>query len=139
MLKKEQIVISDETVGDHLFWLSVEEGRLYVKDIPVGSFEKARLYPGILINALHLSNFKTDPSISFFPKTTIEKLDLFYSPLYPVKVFLRGNTSFGEIEGELNIKTKRGFIDIFGDPKELRRFLRLKKVKEGHYRYAFSY
>lgn len=139
LLQKDQIVISNEKLGDRLLWLDVKDGDLYIKDIFVGSFEKMVLYPDIFINGVYLRGFHTNRSISLFPKITIEKLDLFYTPFYPIKVFINGKTSFGKVSGWVNIQTKQGEIDIFGEPKELKKFVKLTKVKEGHYRYAFGY
>jgi hypothetical protein len=139
LLEKEKIVISKEKLADRGLWFTAQKGEVYIKGIPIGSFKKVTIYPAVLVNLLHISEFHTNPSISFFPKTVVNRLDLFYSPFYPFKIVINGETSIGSLKGEIDIKSKKGFIDIFAEPKELRKYFRLTKVKEGHYRYAFSY
>jgi hypothetical protein len=65
----------------------------------------------------------------------IQKLYLFYTPFYPIKMLIYGNSSFGKIKGEINLKTKKGFIDIYS-PTPIHF---MKKIAQGQYRYEFNY
>jgi len=134
ILAKEQIIISDETVHDGLFALRLNNGNLFVKDIDIGNFEQTEIYPDIFFNLLAIKNFSSNKNISLLPNIKIFKLFVCYSPFYPIKVLIWGKSNFGNIKGEINLKTKKGFVDLFS-----KQSLPFKKVKEGQYRYEFSY
>ena len=134
LLHQQQITLSDETIHDNFFSFNIEGAKLFVKDIEVGQIAKASLYPELFINALVIKDFNTNKSITLLPKIGIRKLIFFYTPFYPIKVFIKGESSDGEIKGSIELMKRKGFIDIAS-----KKPLPLKKTKEGYYRYEFSY
>ena len=134
ILHQQQIILSDETIYDNFFSFHVEDAKLFVKDIEVGQITKASLYPEFFINALIIKDFNTNKSISLLPKIEIRKLIFLYTPFYPIKIFIKGEASDGEIKGSIELMKRKGFIDIAS-----KKPLPLKKTKEGYYRYEFSY
>lgn len=134
LLAQEQIIISDEKIHDGLLALLLQDGTLFVKDIDIGKFDEIAIYPDIFVNLVAIKNFRSNKTISLLPHIEIEKLFLLYSPLYPLKAIIRGKSNLGAIKGEVDLKNKRGFIDILS-----KKALPLKKVKEGQFRYEFSY
>ncbi len=134
ILHHNQIILSDESVNDNFFTFHIQNAKLFVKDIEVGKIAQATLYPEFLINALVIKEFRANKNISFLPILTIHSLSFFYTPFYPMKIFIKGSSSNGAIQGSINIIKHKGFIDIAS-----KKALPLKKTKEGYYRYEFSY
>ena len=139
LLQKHLVVVSDEKLQENPIALVVKDGNLYVKGLLVGSFQKLSFYPDLLFNAVRLENFHKSRSISMIPDISIDSLDLFYTPFYPIKLFIKGEGSFGKVKGSVNLWHKKGIVDLFGKPGNLGKFVKLKKIEEGHYRYEFSY
>ena len=139
LLQKHRIIVSDEKIQENPIALVVTDGNFYVKGLLVGSFQKLSFYPDLLFNTVRLEHFHKNRSISIIPNISIDSLDLFYTPLYPIKLFIQGEGSFGKVEGSVDLWHKKGVVELFGEPKNLGKFVKLKKIKEGHYRYEFSY
>jgi len=138
LLYQRGIVISDEQVRERALALELLDGKLYLKGILIGDFNQIQIYPDILFNLVTIQGFKRNKSIALIPDIAIERLLLFYTPFYPIKVFLKGEGSFGRLDGWIDLVERRGEIDLFGNPKGLGSLLKLKKIEEGHYRYEFT-
>ena len=135
-MQKEHTIISNERLEEYPFSLIIKNGTLFVEGVNIGKFEKIEVYPDILFNLIHLQNFYSFEQLAFLPKIFIKDCTIFYTPLYPIKIFLKGTTSLGRIEGNINLKKRTGFIDIQTN-KHLP--IPAKKIKEGLYRYEFRY
>lgn len=136
LLQKEHIIISNEHLEEHPFSFIIKKGTLYVKRVQVGKFETIQIYPDILFNMVRLHNFYSFEQLAFLPKIFIKDCTIFYTPLYPIKIFLKGTSSLGKIEGNIHLKKRSGFIDI--QTKKHLPFP-VKKIKEDLYRYEFRY
>jgi len=132
-LKKEQIIVSDEKITEYPLSLELRNGTIFAKSVEAGSFEKIVVYPDIFVNVVLIRNLRSN--ISLLPKANIQKLIIFYTPLYPIKAFIKGESGFGPIEGEIDLKAKKGFIDILSQKP----ISFMKQVEKGRYRYEFSY
>jgi hypothetical protein len=138
-LQPSQIVIADERLHETPLALQVEKGKLFFKDIEMADFEDITIYPDILFNLIEVKHLKKNRAISLLPEITIEKLLLFYTPLYPIKAWIKGESSLGSIKGYVDLRKKRVRIDLFTShlPQQLQSLM--KKIEEGHYRYEYSY
>ncbi|BCD63165.1 hypothetical protein NitYY0826_P06 (plasmid) [Nitratiruptor sp. YY08-26] len=137
LLAPQQIIISDETLKENPIAFLAKNGTLYVKDIEVGIFESLAIYPDIFFNMIDLKNFHSNKKISLIPAIDINRFRIFYTPFYPIKILLRGDSRIGKISGSIDLFAKKGFIDVF-TTKPIK-MLPLKKIKQGQYRYEFSY
>ncbi len=137
LLAPQQIVISDERLTENPIALLAKNGSIYIKDIEVGIFDSLAIYPDILFNMIDLRNFHSNKKISLLPAIDIDRLRIFYTPLYPIKILLRGDSSMGKLSGSIDLLAKKGFVDIF-TTKPIK-ILPLKKITQGQYRYEFSY
>jgi hypothetical protein len=133
------LVISNESIKEHLLSTEIKKAKLFIKGIEIGDIKKAAIYPDILANALVVEDFTTNKNISLIPAIDIKNLTLFYTPIYPIKLFIKAKSNIGKIEGFVNLKERKVLIDIFGNPRGLREFIKIKRVAKGHYRYEFSY
>jgi len=137
LLYPQQIVISDERLKENPIALLAKDGSLYVKGVQAGIFDTLTFYPDIFINMIQLEGFHSNRSITLIPKIDIQKLRLFYTPFYPIKIFIQGDTTLGKITGSIDLLAKKGSIDLLGDQPP--KMFPLKKISEGRYRYEFSY
>ena len=137
LLQPQQIVISDERLEETPISLLAKDGTLYIKSIEAGVFDTLSFYPDIFFNMIELKNFHSNRSITIIPKIDIQKLRLFYTPFYPIKIFIQGDSSLGKITGSIDLLAKKGVVDLSTThPPQM---LPLKKISEGLYRYEFSY
>ena len=137
LLAPQQIVISDETLQETPVSVLAKKGLVYVKDIEVGGFDSLAIYPDIFFNLIDLGGFRSNKKVSLFPAIDIERLRIFYTPFYPIKIWIKGEGNIGKISGSIDLLAKKGFVDIF-TAKPIK-MLPLKKIKQGQYRYEFSY
>jgi len=137
LLQSEQIVISNERLEETPISLLAKDGTLYIKSIEAGVFNTLSFYPDIFFNMVELKNFHSNRSITIIPKIDIQTLRVFYTPFYPIKIFIQGDSSLGKITGSIDLLAKKGSVDLLSSHPP--RMLPLKKISEGRYRYEFSY
>ena len=138
--QKDGVVVSGEQVEDGFFSLTLKNGEVFIKDIPSAIFEDVRLYPEIFFNLLSIKNAKTSSSLPLPKPIEIVDLKLVYTPFYPIKVWIRGKSNIGDLSGWIDLKAKKGRIDIASqEPLEKLFGKSLIKVTKGKYRYEFGY
>ncbi len=137
LLHPQQIIISDEHLEETPISLLAKNGTVYIKSIKSGMFDTLGFYPDIFLNMIELKNFHSNRSITLIPKVDIQTLRVFYTPFYPIKIFIKGNSSLGKITGSIDLLAKKGSVDLLSSHPP--RILPLKKISEGRYRYEFSY
>ena len=130
-IKKQEIVISDEKIDEGPLSLTLRQGTIFVKGAQAGEFERISVYPDILYNLVLIHNMRS----SLVPNLGIQEAKIFYTPLYPLKAFIKGRSSFGPITGEIDIKAKRGFVEILSTKP----IPFMKSIEKGRYRYEFGY
>ncbi|SMC10188.1 hypothetical protein [Nitratiruptor tergarcus] len=138
-LYPSQIIVSDEKIRETPVSLHIENGKLFFKDIEMGEFEHIAIYPDIFFNLLKIEHFQKNREISLLPNITLTNLTIFYTPFYPIKAWIKGKSSLGSIKGYVNLRQRRVQIDLFASklPGQLQSLM--KKIKEGQYRYEYSY
>ena len=137
LLHPQQIIISDEHLEETPISLLAKNGTVYIKSIKSGMFDTLGFYPDIFLNMIELKNFHSNRSITLIPKVDIQTLRVFYTPFYPIKIFIKGDSSLGKITGSIDLLAKKGSVDLLSSHPP--RMLPLKKISEGRYRYEFSY
>ncbi|NPA63616.1 MAG: hypothetical protein GXO16_01455 [Epsilonproteobacteria bacterium] len=130
-IKKHDVIISDERIEEGALSLLLQEGTIYIKGAEAAKFEKTAIYPDILVNLVQIEKMR----FQLLPEVEIEKILVVYTPLYPVKAFIKGQSSFGPVEGAIDLKSRRGFIDILST----RPIPFMKSIEKGRYRYEFGY
>ncbi|NPA64459.1 MAG: hypothetical protein GXO16_05750 [Epsilonproteobacteria bacterium] len=128
---KQEVIISDERIEEGPLSLTLHQGTIFVKGAQAGEFDRIALYPDILYNLILIFNMRS----SLVPDLSIQEAKIFYTPFYPLKVFIKGQSSLGPITGEIDLKAKRGFVDILS-PKPIPF---MKSIEKGRYRYEFGY
>jgi hypothetical protein len=127
-LKKENIYInSDIKSGISLY---LKNGVVYYNGMDISKFENTEILPFIFYNqikgkniTLNIGNYK------------INSLNIVYTVFYPIKIFVKGDSSFGKIDGEVNLIKKEVKIYIKNlTNNSLKKFLR--KDDKGYFYYA---
>ncbi len=127
-LAKEKIYINSKIKSN--LKLTLYNGTIYQNDIDFAYFKKIDIMPFLLYNNIKVKNLKIN-----FQNYKIKTLNITYSILNPVKIYISGKSSFGIISGEINLLKR--FIRIYIlnlSDVNLKTFLR--KDNKGYFYYA---
>lgn len=138
-LYSSQIILSDEKIHETSISLHIDDGKLFFKDIEVGEFKHIAIYPDIFVNLLKINHFQKNKEISLLPDIVLDNITFFYTPFYPIKAWIKGESSLGHIRGYIDLRQRRVQIDLFASklPGQLQSLM--KKIKEDQYRYEYNY
>ena len=110
--------------------LTLYNGKIYQNGINLASFKETTIIPFILYNKISAKDININ-----FQNYKIKNLDITYTLLNPIKIYISGNANFGKIEGIINLFEHFIKIYIFNlNDSNLKPFL--KKDKKGYYYYA---
>jgi len=133
-LKEKNIIISNETITDTWFGLTIKNADIYVSGIKMAHTNKLNFNFFFLYSQLTINTIKIDDSFANMVPKNIHTLTATYSLLNPLKIKLDGDGSFGVLEGSIALLNKK--IEIhFPVQKELKtvkKFLK-KDTKKGWY------
>lgn len=138
-LKKSDIIISNETIKDTWYGIKIIDADIYLKGAKMAHLSKIELNIFFLYNRLILNNIVTNKAFHNDAPKSIEEINIIYSILDPLHIKLNSIGSFGEAEGEVNIKDR---IITIGFPvaKEIKPFRKfLKKDSTGEWKYETDY
>ena len=133
-LTKYKAIIGEEQIRDRFFDLELKNGKLFIDEIDMASFEKINIYPTFFINKVKLQNFSPTKSLQKIMPVEIRNLVLFHTIFNPLKIDIKIGGNFGDGEGVVDLDKK--FVKIYLKPKKesksfskIKKFL--KKTKEG--------
>jgi len=127
-LSKKNIYINSKI--DSSVSLNLKNGIIYYNGMDIITFDKVKILPFIFFNKIEAYNLKIK-----FQNLKIRKIDIVYSIVNPFKVYINGNSNFGEIKGNVNLLKKHIKIYILNLSNNiLKKFL--KKDKKGYFYYA---
>ena len=133
-LKKNNIIISNETIKDTWVGLKIDHADIYVSGAKVATNRELNFIFLFLYAKVSLNDLIIDKSLHTVAPKRVESLTATYSVLNPLKVILKGKGSFGELEGTVTLKDRKIEI-LFPKPKDLipiKKFLK-KDTKKGWY------
>ncbi|WOE70574.1 hypothetical protein RZR97_03140 [Hydrogenimonas thermophila] len=107
ILKKEHIILSDETPSDKIFIFSVKDISLLYDDITVANISDTSLLPLFFYNKLTIENIKLNKTMKIFFPEKINEAVVTYSILDPLNIHLASKGNFGKAVGTLNLKTRK--------------------------------
>lgn len=111
-LKKEKIVISNESVDDTYLGLRIKNGILYYEELKVGEIESISIYLLLFYNSIELKNFKVyDDAATILPRNT-KRLELRYTILDPLAIKLFAIGDFGELKGTYKVLDKKFSLEL---------------------------
>ena len=127
-LAKENIYINSKINSFNT--LNLENGTVYYNGMDIITFNKIEILPFVFFNKIDVNNLKIK-----LENLDIKKADITYSVLNPLKVYIKGSSNFGDIDGEIDLIKRKIKIYILNLNN---RFLKnmLKKDKKGYFYYA---
>ena len=127
-LSKENIYINSDI--DSSININLKKGTVYYNGMDLVTFNKVIISPFIFFNKIEADNIKIK-----FQDLKITKIDVIYSIINPLKVYIKGSSNFGEINGYIDLVKRKIKIYILNlNNNFLKNFL--KKDKKGYFYYV---
>ena len=127
-LQKEKIYINSE-INSNLISLNLKNGTIFYKGIDAVKFKDIFIYPFLFFNNLNATNIKID-----FGNLNINNLDFTYSIINPLKVYIKGDSNFGKIDGIIDLVNRKIKVYILNLNNSTLKAI-LKKDKKGYFYY----
>jgi len=138
-LKEKNIIISNESIIDTWYGVKIKNADIYVAGAKVANTAELNFKFFLFYNRVDINEITMDKSLSNMAPKVINTLNATYSLLKPMKVTLKGNGSFGILDGAINLVARKVEI-LFPVPKELKTIKKfLKKDKEKGWYYETNY
>jgi len=127
-LSKENIYINSDIYS--FVNLNLKKGTIYYNGMDLVAFDKVIISPFIFFNKIEADNIKIK-----FQNLKIKKIDVVYSIINPLKVYIKGSSNFGEIDGYIDLIKRQVKIYILNLNSNFLKSL-LKKDKKGYFYYV---
>ena len=134
-LKEKNIIISNETVKDTWIGLKIENADIYNNGIKMANGVNLNFMFLFLFVKLDIDNVNVNKAFHAMSPKKIDTLTATYSVINPLNVVLKGEGSFGTLDGKVALKDRRVEI-LFPNPKELKtvkKFLKKDTTKGWYY------
>ena len=141
-LKKEKVIISDETRVENIFNFSINNSRIFYKGINISEIKKVDFTTYLFNTKIEVNDVKLLGSITNLAPSPISKISLSHSILDYKKIKIVANGSFGVLNGELDIFTKTMTLRLKANKimkSKYSNILREMKLKEGEYLYEYKF
>jgi len=138
-LKKYDVIISNESVSDNGFTLSLSDAELFFKSIKSADIKEIDIKIFGLYNAVNIYDVKLSKSASSFLPLNIQKVTITHSIFNPLNVKIYELGDDGELEGSFNLLEMA--LHIIFEPSELmlekykNSMREFKKSEDGSYSY----
>jgi hypothetical protein len=127
-LKKEKIYINSDIKSG--ISLDLKNGVVYYNGMDILNFKDINIFPFIFYNEIKAKNINLNMG-----NYKINSIKIIYSIFYPVKIFVKGKSNFGQLNGNINLIKREIKVYILNlTDNSLKRFLR--KDKKGYFYYA---
>jgi len=138
-LKKNDIIISNETLIDRWFGVVIQNADIYVKGAKMAEVEELELNLFFLYNTLTIKEIKIDEAIHNIAPKNIQEAKIKYSIIDPLNITIDIAGSFGVATGAVELLKKEVKI-LFPVVKEIKSFKKfLKKDKIEGWKYETNY
>jgi len=127
-LQKEKIYINSE-INSNIISLNLKNGTIFYKGIDAIKFKDIVIYPFLLFNNIKANNINID-----FENLNINNLDLAYSIINPLKIYIKGDSNFGKIDGVVDLVNRKIKVYILNLNNSTLKAI-LKKDKKGYFYY----
>lgn len=142
-LKPLGVVIGYEEAVDHGFSLELLHAKLYVQKIKSADIESATVGIFGIYNAISLNNIVLDKAFEQFFPPLIQHVDLHQSIFAPLHLNAEAVGDFGEAEATVDLLERNATVILKPSKLMLSHYrntlTKLKKSKEGDYRYEYRF
>ncbi len=142
-LKKEDVIVSNETLRERGFTLHISDADISLKSISTAIVTSTDINFFILYNKISLQDIQLSSTAKSFVPLHIDSIDVIYSFFNPLKINIYAKGEFGYLEGffslssmNLHLRLKPSKIMIQNNSNTLRSF---KKEKNGEFSYDKSF
>lgn len=138
-LKKNDIIISNETVKDTWFGINLQNADIYVKGAKMAHVADLQLNIFFLHNTLTINEIQTNEAIHNVAPKVINQALVQYSIIDPLNINIKGLGSFGTLDGKIALIEKQVAL-LFPVAKDIKAFRKfLKKDETGGWKYETTY
>ena len=130
-LQKEKIYINSE-INSNIISLNLKNGTIFYKGIDAIKFKDIVIYPFLLFNNIKANNINID-----FENLNINNLDLAYSIINPLKIYIKGDSNFGKIDGVVDLVNRKIKVYILNLNNSTLKAILKKDKKEYFYYESF--
>ena len=127
-LQKEKIYINSE-INSNIISLNLKNGTIFYKGIDAVKFKDVFIYPFLFFNSLKATNIDID-----FGNLNISNLDITYSIINPSKIYIKGDSNFGRIDGIVDLIDRKIKVYILNLSNSTLKAI-LRKDKKGYFYY----
>ena len=142
-LKHYGIIITDESVKDKGFTLSLEDAVVTIKAIESAKIKDINIALFALYNNLSIKDITLASTAASFVPTDVDVVDISYSIFNPLNIIATSKGGFGEAQAKVDLLERKLMVKLKPSKimvKKYRSTLRnLKKSKEGGYEYAKTF
>jgi len=127
-LSKKNIYINSNI--NSFFDLSLKDGIVYYNRMDIMTFKKIDVLSFIIFNKIDVNNLKIN-----FGNLEIKKANIYYSIITPFKIYIKGISNFGHIDGNIDLIKRKMKIYILNLNNQFLKNI-LQKDKKGYFYYA---
>ena len=128
-LKKQNIYINSK-IDLSLFSLTLKNGIIYYHGMDISKFKNINILPYIVYNEIDFKNVNIN-----IGNYKIISLKAFYTLFYPMKIFIKGKSNIGILNGYINLIKREVKLRINNlTDSSVKKFL--TKDKKGYFYYA---
>ncbi|MEA2073469.1 MAG: hypothetical protein U9O86_07780 [Campylobacterota bacterium] len=142
-LKKFDVVISNETLGDRFLTLNIENLELSTKGVESAIVAEADVTLLLFYNSLTLNDLSLSSLVETYVPSKIDRVELTYSILNPLVVSASAEGDFGDAEVAFNILDRELSAVVKPSKVMLSKYKKtirmMKKDEDGEYVYAKTF
>lgn len=110
VLAKHELIIHSEDVQVNLFGLLIKDGTINYKGIDGGLFRDIRLDMRFYETKVSLNKLTTNSTLQNIIPGNVDFIDIEHSIFNPLKIFVKGKLSLGDISGHIDIVRNNIYI-----------------------------
>ena len=142
-LQKQKVMISDEITVEQIFSLELKNAVLSYASVDVATISETDIQLFILHNTITLYDVNLSSMASAFVPLKVDILEVKYTILDPLTIYIHAKGAFGEADASLHIKDRNVTILLTPSPLMKKQYVNsmsiLKKNQNGEYEYAKNF
>lgn len=142
LLNKQNITINEKIIKDNYTNINIEKIEIYYDGIRIAYLNKIKFLSYFYKTNLTLEELEFSDDVMNIIKGNISKLDINYSIINPKFIIIDGNSTFGKIEGNVDILNRVIQIELAlnsSGKKQIKNISQYFKLKKGKYIYEYKY
>jgi hypothetical protein len=132
-LLSHKIQINEKRIDTSMFSLNIYDATIYVKGVKIATVKELNFFTVLFYSKITLSDLQFDRILKKKIPQTVEHLGLYQTIISPITLPLDLNGSFGEVEGEISLATRKLFLQFINVGKVETIQKSLKKNDRGWY------